>query len=418
MRPAHILLASAFLVGAALGATRGADEEEPRLTPAVDDISRPLVVEEAPPPTKAAEPGAPRRLVLGPIVVDTSINRATAVADEKTAVLTIDPALQERLTKALRDGRPAWGATVIIEVSTGRILALAEHSERAPGSTGFPLRAVAPAASVFKIVTTSALLEEGQPLGEIVCTHGGKTRMRPENLEDDPRHDNKCLRFDEVLPRSANVAIAKLADRKLTREKLLNVSERFFFNRELPATFEIGSSTAAIPEERFEKANAAAGFGDVRLSPLHGALLASIIANDGMLIPPRIVESYDGKPWIDAEKPVRVLDAKVAHEVATMMLATVTSGTAFKSFHAPRVPHVPTTVAGKTGSLTDRDADLDYTWFVGYAPAESPQVAVATLIVNDEMLWHVKAPQMARDALYQYFASRPSEQRGAAVAGR
>jgi cell division protein FtsI/penicillin-binding protein 2 len=60
-------------------------------------------------------------------------------------------------------------------------------------------------------------------------------------------------------------------------------------------------------------------------------------------------------------------------------------------------------VAGKTGSLNEQKPFRDHSWFVGYAPAEDPQVVVATVVVNGP-LWRVRAPWVAREALTAYFA--------------
>ena len=62
-------------------------------------------------------------------------------------------------------------------------------------------------------------------------------------------------------------------------------------------------------------------------------------------------------------------------------------------------------VAGKTGSLTDYKANRFYTWFVGFAPAEAPEVAISALVVNTPS-WQIKAPQLARDVLRAYFAKK------------
>jgi cell division protein FtsI/penicillin-binding protein 2 len=59
-------------------------------------------------------------------------------------------------------------------------------------------------------------------------------------------------------------------------------------------------------------------------------------------------------------------------------------------------------VSGKTGSLSDKSPFRDYTWFVGFAPADHPEVAVATVIVN-ERTWRVHAPAVAREALEAFF---------------
>ena len=90
-----------------------------------------------------------------------------------------------------------------------------------------------------------------------------------------------------------------------------------------------------------------------------------------------------------------------------MMKETVPNGSGYKGFHDERGrPYLPgVTVAGKTGTLTDHKANRHYTWFVGFAPAEQPEVAFATLVVNTPT-WQIKAPQLAREVLRSYFSKK------------
>jgi cell division protein FtsI/penicillin-binding protein 2 len=101
----------------------------------------------------------------------------------------------------------------------------------------------------------------------------------------------------------------------------------------------------------------------------------------------------------------RALSPLTAHELGKMMLQTVAAGSGFKAFHDARgqayLPRIA--VAGKTGTLTKKEGERHYTWFVGFAPADSPEVAVATLVVNTP-IWRIKAAELARDVLRAYFA--------------
>jgi cell division protein FtsI/penicillin-binding protein 2 len=71
-------------------------------------------------------------------------------------------------------------------------------------------------------------------------------------------------------------------------------------------------------------------------------------------------------------------------------------------------------VAGKTGSLADASPYRDHSWFVGYAPADRPEVAIAAVVVN-ERLWRVRAPSLAREALEAYFGTRVAGGAGGAT---
>jgi cell division protein FtsI/penicillin-binding protein 2 len=296
-----------------------------------------------------------------------------------------------------------------MEPDTGRVVALAEHSQAEPGRRGLPARAFAPAASIFKIVTAAALLEQGVVPDAEVCYHGGRHRLQPRLLADDPRRDHRCATLASAFGRSTNVVFAKLADRGLTADALRAEAGRFLFNSALPVPAEVEISRAEISGSEFELASTAAGFGPVRLSTLHGAVLASIVANRGVLVPPVVV---DGAGAPGASDPIRIVDEGVGEALAEMMRRTVTDGTARRAFRRPPPSLRGVEIAGKTGSLADRDPYRDYSWFVGFAPADRPRVAVAVMVANGR-LWRVRAPAVAREALDAYFSARLADGRGA-----
>ena len=354
-------------------------------------------------PTAPAAAPAARPPTLGPIRFDPARGRYVAPYGDGLAVLTLDPRLQRRLERTLAEQEVPWGVTVLLDPRTGRVLAMAEHAQGDPKARWLSLRARAPAASIFKIVTASALLEDGASPEEPVCYHGGQHRLAPALLADDARRDRSCLSMAAAFGLSANVVFAKLAARALSPERLRAAAARLLFDAPIPFPAPVEPSHAVIPSDRFGLASAAAGFGEVRLSPLHAALLAAVVANHGMLAPPWLVELVEGGQAPPVGEPVRLLDAPVAAELGAMMRETVAIGTARRAFsRAPRELR-GVTVAGKTGSLDEQRPFRDNTWFVGYAPADDPQVVVATLVVNGP-LWRVRAPWVAREALAAYFA--------------
>jgi penicillin-binding protein A len=268
--------------------------------------------------------------------------------------------------------------------------------------------------------SAAALLERGVGPEETVCYHGGKHRIGRRNLADDPRRDRRCLTLTAAMGHSANLVFAKLADRGLTAELLRAAADRWLFNVAIPYPQPVEVSRADIPDDPFALATTAAGFGEVRMSALHGALLAAVVANGGVLVPPDLVEAVDGGPAPERPEARRVVEAPVAEALAGMMLRTTTDGTARKIFRrdrwSRRSPLREVQVAGKTGSLADRQPYRDYSWFVGFAPVDDPQVVVATVIVN-ERLWRVKAPWVAHHALETFFASPPLRPLASAAPG-
>jgi penicillin-binding protein A len=355
---------------------------------------------------------------LGDVRLDPALGRYVASYGDGRAILTLSAGLQERLTRTLAQNAVPWGATVLIEPATGRVLAMAEHSSAQPGTTGLPLKALAPAASIFKLITAAALLERGVTPGDQVCYHGGRRRLDPRLLADDPRRDHRCVTLESAFGRSTNVVFAKLAGRGLAGPELREAADRFLFNTSIPFPLAVEPSTAQIDDDdALQLANTAAGFGPVRLSPVHAALLAAIVANGGMFVPPVLVDEVEGASAPPAAQPRRVIGGEVASALAEMMRTTVTDGTARRTFRRAASVLRGVSVAGKTGSLSDRDPFRDYSWFVGFAPADNPEIAVATVIVN-ERKWRVRAPAVAREALEAYFATQVARSDSAAARAR
>ena len=102
----------------------------------------------------------------------------------------------------------------------------------------------------------------------------------------------------------------------------------------------------------------------------------------------------------------RIVSEETSAILTAMMERTVSEGTARKAFHVRRGRSAigPIRVAGKTGSLSDHPPlpFKDYSWFVGFAPAEEPTIAVAAVVVNG-LRWKVKAPFLAREAMRVFF---------------
>lgn len=317
--------------------------------------------------------------------------RYAVKVDGVEEALTLDAPLQDRLTQAMRDHQTPYAAVVAIEPSTGRILAMAEHSEDAPSMRGLPTRAVFPAASIFKVVTAAALLDAGVTADQTECFHGGKRRLSAKLLKDSAR-DSRCYSLAQAMGMSANVVFAKLTQKHLSAEALLRKSEAFRFNRPIRFAIPTDVSRAAIPEEPFALANTGSGFGDVYLSPLHGAMIASVAAMDGEWRNPVLLER-DTESSAEAEQ---VIAPQHARALTQMMEETVTSGTARRVFRE-RGYRVKGAV-GKTGSLADRKPFRDYSWFVGFAPKHAPRVAVAAVIVNGPR-WRIRAPWLGREAM-------------------
>lgn len=359
----------------------------------------------------------PSFATLAPIPAERDFVARSVLKDDKLVLegaaprtLTLSPSLQKKLTELLKSYAVPYGAIVAIEPATGRVLAMAEHSADAPAMRGLPLKAVYPAASVFKIVTGAALLSAGIGPNMSVCYHGGFRRLDPKLLEDGPR-DGRCASLARAMGHSTNVIFAKLAKRSLDAKALRVWAEKLGFNAPFPFAEPVDVSVARIPDSTFDMAKTAAGFGEVFLSPLHAAVLAATVGNKGVMVSPVLFEG-------EASHARQALDEPTAQALADMMELTVTEGTARPAFRERgRYVLGEAQAAGKTGSLSDKKPFRDFSWFVGWAPKESPRIAVAAVVVNGA-LWRVRAPYLAREAMRMYLEPRPPRRSASKGTGR
>lgn len=335
------------------------------------------------------------------------------LGDGSRVVYTIDPPLQQAARELLESYEIPYGAIVMYEVASGEVLVMAGASQMDPDldSSQLCLTPWAPAASVYKLVTTSALLANGVRPRTTVCYHGGLRHLDASNLVDNPRQDKTCRSLADALAHSLNAVIAKLALKHLDHEEMLSWAERLGFNQPVPFELPVKPSAADVPDDRLERARAAAGFWHSELSALHGAALAGVAASGGLLRWPHVVDHTvlpNGR-IVASERSTaqRVLRQSLARALAEMMVRTTTVGSAKRGFMQRRGrPYLRgIQVAGKTGSLSRSNPTLDYSWFVGFAPASRPEVAFAVLLANPPR-WRIKAATAARLLLREYLARR------------
>jgi penicillin-binding protein A len=270
----------------------------------------------------------------------------------------------------------------------------------------------APSASIFKVVSAAALVEAGVKRGDKVCYHGGIRSVTESNLVDD-RQDNRCDDLAYGIAHSQNAIVAKFVHQHLTPKDLSDVAHRFGFDRELPLATPGAFGHITVPADNgVDFAKTAAGFTNVQLSAVGGAFVANTIATGGISAPARIIAGYqDGSNPSGPMNPApigagrRVLEQTVADEVGAMMAETCTDGSAAKAFAGrDRIPDV--TVAGKTGTLSNNvPFYMQYSWFVGFAPADKPSLSIAVLIGNPEK-WQIKAHTAARMVLIEALRTR------------
>src|SRR5690606_13214883 len=327
------------------------------------------------------------------------------LGDGHQLLFTLDPVLQESALTIFRNREVPYGAAVMLDLRDNSVLAFAGYSKMDPQVNPLEIltTAWAPAASTFKLITAASLLshDKATPASR-ECYHGGFHGITDDELKDNAALDTRCETLASAIAHSYNLVIAKLALKHLDQATLLETAQAMQFETEIPFEFPIERSPALIPAETTVRSKVAAGFWHVDLSPMHAALVASIFARGGMYQPPHLISQVRGPGGEDLTpappKPSRVLDREAAEGVGGMMLGTTMGGTAKESFYDQQgsavIPEAQ--VAGKAGSLTGkRSPMLNYNWFIGFAPADKPEIAFAILLAN-EAKWRIKAHYAAR----------------------
>ena len=329
---------------------------------------------------------------------------AGSTSSDDYVFYTLDPQLQKFTKDIVERARAPHVAVVTMNPKTGEILSIAEKSSAV---RNLSLYAGIPAASVFKLVTTTAALEHSQlePLSPIRF-RGGNYTLNQWNYLPNPRTDRRTMPLAEALGKSVNAVFARLALNHLSSDLLSLYSRQFGFNTFLRTELPLRNSNAIIPEQEYELSRTAAGFGEVTMSPVHAVTLMSGIANGGYLPRPMLIKEIispngDSKYEATPEPIARIMQRDTARKLMNMMEYTVTVGTSRNEFYSRGKRKVPFRVAAKTGTLAgDFPKGINH-WFVAAAPIEDPQLAVAVLIVNPRS-GGTKSSQLGR-MLFDYF---------------
>lgn len=307
---------------------------------------------------------------------------------------TLHPKIQEAAARALEGVR---GAVVAVDPATGAILAMVSSPWFDPGrltesweslaeDPATPLlnratQGLYPPGSAFKILVLAAALEsEVVEPGETFHDQGTIT-IDGYTMENLDRRAYGKIDVTQALVVSSNVVFASLGLR-LGGSRLLNFMRAFGLG-DNPG-LEIGGSRARVPSsqvtDRRTLAQLSIGQSGLTVTPLQMALVAATIANGGRTMRPHLVEEVRDPRGrrvrvVLPEELRRPVSPETARLVAQAMVRVVEEGTG-KSARLEGVQ-----VAGKTGTA-ENPHGRPHAWFVGFAPAGAPQVAVSVLVEN------------------------------------
>ncbi|MEV6865641.1 penicillin-binding transpeptidase domain-containing protein [Streptosporangium subroseum] len=338
--------------------------------------------------------------------------------------LTINPKAQEAAYKALGDSGKK-GALVAIEPKTGAILAMVSIPSYDPNLLAKPNKAEVNAAynkldkdedkplvnraiersyppgSTFKVVTLSAYLESDDTVGPETQVDA-PTRLRlPGTTTDLPNFGGAACGSGRVtlsfaLEQSCNTPFAQIG-MDVGYDAMLEQAKKYGIGGDpLEIPLPVAGSSIGKRLDQAALAQTSIGQRDNQMTPLQMAMVAAGIANNGVVMKPylvnKIADSEGGEVQsADPEELSTAISEDSARKLKEMMVNVVAKGTAGDA----QIPGV--TVAGKTGTAETATGQAPHAWFISFAPAEDPKIALALIVEsgsagNDATGGHTAAP--------------------------
>ena len=364
-------------------------------------------------------------------IVSNTLDKLKGITQRGNDVITTIDARAQRTAQSALAGK--CGAAVALDPQTGKVLVWASQPTYGPNLVEGHFRQIqritapcTPAAplldrvsqglfipgSTFKVVTAAAALDSGKvtPTTSFTdrgyCIEYGKKVL---NFADQSGPEVfGTVTFSEALQHSINAVFCEVGKELGVRAVLDKAKDFGFYEKppvELPSD-EISASGLYVNGHLYDPKDPNAvdpgrlAFGQERLqtTPLQMALVAAGVANGGTIMRPTLVDrivSPKGKviqrtqpdTWKEATKP------QTAAELTAMMTAVVEAGTGT----AAQIPGVQ--VAGKTGTAETGRAGENDTWFIAFAPADNPQVAVAVALSNQSGTGGTTAAPIAKQII-------------------
>ena len=363
-------------------------------------------------------------------VFSTTLDRLKgATVKGNDVYVTIDGAAQ-RVANYQLAGK--CGSIVALEPKTGRVLVMASsptyNENEVQSNAGYAriqriTGACLPAApllnratdglftpgSSFKIVTAAAALDSGAYTPDSsfydpgYCIEYHQPVSNAGNPDQNGPETFGTLNLFTAFQHSVNSVFCNIGQ-KLGAAKILEYARKFGFYSTPPLETPLNERVASgryknhrleLSSEGADPGRIAFGQENLLVTPLQGAMVAAAIANRGVVMKPYVVDRIvaPGGKVIRKTKPEalrRAVKTKVAQELTQMMVAAVTGGTG----GAAQLSGI--SVAGKTGTAETGVSHVNTTWFVCFAPAENPKVAVAVVLENQHGFAGQTAAPIAR----------------------
>ena len=357
---------------------------------------------------------------------DTGVSKLLSFNKSKEAKVgnglrtTLDYKLQKEAFDLLGDNR---GAVVALNPKTGEILAMVSKPSYDPNNLNknwkgivankeVPLlnRAISglyPPGSTFKTITAISALENLPNVYSRQFKDNGKLvfneREALKNYEGEVLGD---INFRGAYVHSSNVVFGSLGI-DLGNKSLKETAEKFYFNKDMPSvglTIDNSRFPSYKSNEKGNIAQSAIGQSAVLATPMEMALVASTVANDGIMMEPMLVKEIlnsKGKSLkkIEPKRLEEMMSKETARTMKDLMKGVVAEGTGTNAAISG------ITVCGKTGTADHNDdpnkQEAPHSWFIGFAPYENPQIAIA-VIVEDGGVGGGIAAEITRELIKTY----------------
>lgn len=309
-------------------------------------------------------------------------------------VTTLNAELQVKASELLEGNR---GAIVAIEPSTGRILCMVSKPDFNPNELvmnwdnlisdqeHFPLlnratQGVYPPGSTFKILTSlEYLIENPDNTFSYNCEGSDDFDGKVIHCYNGTTHGT--VNLEDAFAKSCNTAFATIGE-SIDMDALNKLSDDLLFNTALPYPLPTSESSFKLTSSAnsAQISETVIGQGETLITPLHNALITATIANGGLLMTPYLIDRIENADGIIVHQNLpnafhQLIDPSLTDTLTGYMIEVVNSGTGVNAASEAYQ------VAGKTGSAENPFGD-SHAWFVGFAPANNPQIAIAVIVEN------------------------------------
>lgn len=333
---------------------------------------------------------------------------------------TLNVELQEAAYQALGDQD---GAVIVMEPSTGRILAMVSKPDFDPNSIDSDWDSIAeeednsvlvnratqglyPPGSTFKILTTLEYMNENRNYENYNFTCKGTLSIEDSVIHCYGNEVHGAEDLKESFTHSCNTSYSNIGV-GLNKTSYREFCESLLFNKTLPGDIAAKKSSFTLDKNSttMQTMQTAIGQGETLVSPYHMLLIVSSIANDGVLMTPYLIDHTENEAGTTVKQYEqteygKLLSKSQAQIMQDYMKSVVTDGTA-------RVLKGQSyTVAGKTGSAEINSNRDSHAWFVGYASKEDsqkPDIAIAVIAEEAGTGGKVAAP-IAKKVFDSYYA--------------